>query len=72
MIYVKAGVYDEQVIIHRKKINITMYGDGNLKTVVTGNKNFKAGVQTYMTATFGEPSTQISWTHNQILVLSLI
>ena len=58
VIYVKAGVYDEQVIINRKKINITMYGDGNLKTVVTGSKNFKAGVKTYMTASFGKLITQ--------------
>ncbi|KAG8389623.1 hypothetical protein BUALT_Bualt02G0248300 [Buddleja alternifolia] len=38
IIYVKAGVYDEQVIIDKKKPNIFMYGDGIGKTIVTGNR----------------------------------
>ena len=37
----------------KKMVNITMYGDGSQKTIVTGNKNFADGVQTFRTATFG-------------------
>nr|AEK07905.1 pectin methylesterase [Allium cepa] len=52
VIYVKAGVYDEQVTIKRELKNITMYGDGSEKTIVTGSKNFNAGTPTFLTATF--------------------
>lgn len=52
MIYVKEGIYDEVVLVGKKFLNLTMYGDGNTKTVVTGNLNYNAGVQTFKTATF--------------------
>jgi len=39
--------------VTKKMVNITMYGDGSQKTIVTGNKNFADGVQTFRTATFG-------------------
>lgn len=52
VIYVKAGVYNEKVLIDKKKINIFMYGDGSKKTIVTGNANYKAGVKTDQTASF--------------------
>ncbi|KAL9224169.1 hypothetical protein vseg_000232 [Gypsophila vaccaria] len=51
-IYVKEGVYEEYVTVNKKMVNITMYGDGSQKTVVTGNKNFVDGVRTFETATF--------------------
>ncbi|GMH16589.1 hypothetical protein Nepgr_018430 [Nepenthes gracilis] len=51
-IYVKQGIYEEYVIVSKKMVNITMYGDGSQKTVVTGNKNFVDGVRTFETATF--------------------
>ncbi|XP_065850820.1 pectinesterase [Euphorbia lathyris] len=50
VIYVKEGVYDEQVTVSQP--NITMYGDGSQKSIVTGSKNGKDGVQTYRTASF--------------------
>ncbi|WCJ42886.1 Plant invertase/pectin methylesterase inhibitor superfamily [Euphorbia peplus] len=50
IIYVKEGVYDEQVTVSRA--NITMYGDGSQKSIITGNKNYKDGVQTFRTASF--------------------
>lgn len=53
MIYVKTGVYDETVIITKKMTNVTMYGDGSQKSIVTGNKNFVDGVRTFQTASFG-------------------
>ncbi|KAK9715606.1 hypothetical protein RND81_06G176400 [Saponaria officinalis] len=51
-IYVKTGIYKEYVTVTKKMVNITMYGDGSQKTVVTGDKNFVDGVRTYETATF--------------------
>ena len=54
VIYVKEGVYDETVIVERKMTNVTMYGDGSRKTIVTGNKNFVDGVRTFQTASFGK------------------
>lgn len=54
IIYVKAGVYDEQVIVDKNKPNIYMYGDGIGRTIVTGKKNFgKMKIGTMHTATFG-------------------
>ncbi|GAB2291597.1 Probable pectinesterase/pectinesterase inhibitor 13 [Dionaea muscipula] len=48
----KQGVYEEYVTITKKMANITMYGEGSQKTVITGNKNFVDGVRTFETATF--------------------
>lgn len=54
VIYVKAGVYDEQVIVDKKKPNIFIYGDGIAKTIVTGRRNYaKMNIGTMHTATFG-------------------
>lgn len=54
VIYVKAGVYKEYVIIPKKVNNIVLVGDGPLKTRITGNKNYAGGVATFHTATVGE------------------
>lgn len=53
IIYVKEGVYEETVIVEKKMENVVMYGDGSMKTIVTGSKNFIDGVRTFQTATFG-------------------
>ncbi|CAL0316515.1 unnamed protein product [Lupinus luteus] len=53
IIYVKAGVYDEYILIPKKSANILMYGDGPAKTIVTGRKCFRDGIKTMHTATFG-------------------
>ncbi|CAD6265303.1 unnamed protein product [Miscanthus lutarioriparius] len=52
LIYVKQGVYEEYVTITRAMENVTMYGDGAMKTVITGSRNFADGLTTYKTATF--------------------
>uniref|UniRef100_A0A0D9X8H2 Pectinesterase n=1 Tax=Leersia perrieri TaxID=77586 RepID=A0A0D9X8H2_9ORYZ len=52
VIYVKEGVYEEYVTITKKMPNVTMYGDGAKKTIITGNRNFVDGRTTYKTATF--------------------
>lgn len=54
VIYVKAGVYDEKVIVDKKKPNVYIYGDGIGKTIVTGKLNFGImKIGTMNTATFG-------------------
>ncbi|KAF3780449.1 putative pectinesterase/pectinesterase inhibitor 28 [Nymphaea thermarum] len=52
VIYVKAGIYNEQVLMDKSKVNVLMYGDGPRRTIVSGSKNFVDGVQTFKTATF--------------------
>ncbi|XP_042492091.1 pectinesterase [Macadamia integrifolia] len=52
VIYVKEGIFDETVTVTKEMVNLTMYGDGSRKTIVTGNKNFVDGVRTFQTASF--------------------
>lgn len=54
VIYVKEGVYEEYVVITRQMANVTVYGDGAKKSIVTGKKNFVDGLTTFKTATFGK------------------
>ncbi|XP_021898781.1 putative pectinesterase/pectinesterase inhibitor 22 isoform X2 [Carica papaya] len=51
IIYVKKGVYRENIDMKRKKTNIMLVGDGIGETVVTGNRNFMQGWTTFRTAT---------------------
>lgn len=41
------------MIVTKDMVNITIYGEGSQKSVVTGSKNYKDGVPTFQTATFG-------------------
>jgi len=53
IIYIKAGIYNEIVLVPKSAANVFMYGDGPTKTIVTGRKNF--GIDrtlTMHTATF--------------------
>lgn len=54
VIFVKAGIYKEYVIVPKQAVNILMYGEGIGKTIITGNKNYIDGVKTMQTATFGK------------------
>lgn len=54
VIYVKKGIYKENVILKKTKWNVMMYGDGKTQTIVTGNLNFVDGTPTSATATFGK------------------
>lgn len=54
VIYVKKGVYNENVRVEKSKWNVLMIGDGMNKTVVSGKLNFVDGTPTFSTATFGK------------------
>ncbi|KAL1219221.1 putative pectinesterase/pectinesterase inhibitor 36 [Cardamine amara subsp. amara] len=53
IIYIKAGVYNEQIEIDRKIKNIMLVGDGMDRTIITNNRNVPDGSTTYGSATFG-------------------
>lgn len=57
IIYVKKGVYKENINMKKKKTNIMLLGDGIGATVVTGNRNFMQGWTTFRTATVGKYPT---------------
>ncbi|XP_021717476.1 LOW QUALITY PROTEIN: pectinesterase 3-like [Chenopodium quinoa] len=52
VIYVKEGVYEENVVLSKHVWNVMMYGDGMDKSVVSGHLNFIDGTPTFSTATF--------------------
>ncbi|XP_008806757.3 probable pectinesterase/pectinesterase inhibitor 34 [Phoenix dactylifera] len=52
VIYVKAGRYDENIKISRKKTNLMFIGDGKAKTIVAGSRSVAENYTTFHTATF--------------------
>jgi len=52
VIYVKSGVYNEQVEV--KSSNIMLVGDGIGKTIITGSKSVGGGSTTFNSATVGK------------------
>lgn len=60
VVYVKEGVYDETVNVSSRMANVTMYGDGSKKSVVTGAKSVLDGIRMWRTATFCTISIPIS------------
>lgn len=52
VIYIKKGVYKENVEIKKKKWNLMMIGDGMNVTVISGNRSFIDGWTTFRSATF--------------------
>lgn len=56
ILYIKKGIYEEQVQINKTFTNLMMVGDGPTKTKITGSLNFVDGTPTFKTATVGMPS----------------
>jgi pectinesterase len=54
VIYVKAGLYVETILVPQNKSYLLIYGDGSQKTIVTGNKFQTPTRNTQQTATFGK------------------
>lgn len=54
VIYVKEGIYDENVDIPSYKPNIVLMGDGRDVTVITGNRSVADGWTTFRSATVCE------------------
>lgn len=53
IVYVKAGEYNERVVIKKNMEKLMFVGDGMDRTIVTGDRNFKRdGYITHETATF--------------------
>ncbi|KAK9136837.1 hypothetical protein Sjap_007431 [Stephania japonica] len=52
VIYVKRGVYKENVELKKKKMNIMLVGDGMGETIISSDRNFMQGLTTFRTATF--------------------
>ncbi|KAL9321650.1 hypothetical protein ACSQ67_009703 [Phaseolus vulgaris] len=52
VIYVKRGVYYENVRVEKTKWNVMIIGDGMTSTIVSASLNFVDGTPTFSTATF--------------------
>ncbi|RDX75484.1 Pectinesterase 3, partial [Mucuna pruriens] len=52
IVYVKEGLYVENIDLDKNTWNVMIYGDGKTKTVVIGSRNFMDGTPTFETATF--------------------
>ncbi|CAN1169049.1 Pectinesterase 3 [Linum perenne] len=52
IIYIKEGVYKENVILEKHLWNVVVLGDGKDKTIISGDLNFVDGTPTFSTPTF--------------------
>lgn len=57
VVYVKRGVYRENILISRTMTKVMLIGDGMRNTVITGSRSVAAGYTTYSSATVGKFST---------------
>lgn len=67
VIYVKKGVYYENVLVDKNMWNVVMVGDGSTATIVSGNLNFVDGTPTFATATFGKTRHIVLFNLNNFL-----
>lgn len=59
IIYVKEGVYEENVEITSDKTNIVLVGDGSGLTIIAGNRSVGDGWTTFRSATLGNKFTML-------------
>ncbi|KAG4949535.1 hypothetical protein AAZX31_15G174800 [Glycine max] len=52
VIHIKKGVYEENVVINKKKWNLVVIGEGMDATVISGNLSRSENLTTFKTATF--------------------
>ncbi|XP_071732190.1 probable pectinesterase/pectinesterase inhibitor 59 [Rutidosis leptorrhynchoides] len=57
IIYIKRGVYNENIVIGNDLKNIMFLGDGLRYTIITGDRSISGGFTTYSTATVGVDGT---------------
>ncbi|KAI4378063.1 hypothetical protein MLD38_015601 [Melastoma candidum] len=57
VLYIKRGIYKENVIFPKKMDHLVVIGDGPTKTIISGRRNFIDGIQTFATATVCEYSS---------------
>lgn len=69
IIYVKKGVYFENVKVEKTMWNVVVVGDGEGKSIVSGRLNAVDGTPTFKTATFG---IKLSLFHSFYLLVSSI
>ncbi|XP_049399301.1 pectinesterase-like [Solanum stenotomum] len=51
VIFIKAGIYNENVEVANTMTNVVFIGEGSNKTKITGNKNYLDGLPIFLTAT---------------------
>lgn len=54
VIYVKRGIYQENINVRLNNDNIMLVGDGMRSTIITGGRSVKGGYTTYNSATAGK------------------
>lgn len=54
VIFVKAGFYQEYLLIAKGVKNVALIGEGPLKTIISGNKSYEGGVQTFHSGTLSK------------------
>ncbi|KAI7982491.1 hypothetical protein LOK49_LG15G02271 [Camellia lanceoleosa] len=52
-IWIKEGLYRENIFVGEEKTNLTLFGDGMDKTIISVNKSNAEGLKTFDTATAG-------------------
>lgn len=60
VIYVKEGIYEENVEVGKKKKNVMIVGDGMDSTIITGSLNVVDGSTTFDSATVGKNLVPVS------------
>lgn len=57
VVYVKKGIYRENIVINRTMNKVMLVGDGVRHTVITGSRSVSSGFTTYSSATVGKSSS---------------